>query len=67
MTHDSRWHGTTRLFVALNPLDGRGMTPCMEFHRHQEWLKFLRLIDRPVPAGNQFHLMSIATLTMDVR
>jgi hypothetical protein len=33
------------------------MTPRMEFHRHQEWLKFLRLIDRLSPAGDQFHLI----------
>ena len=47
MTHDHKRHGTTTLFAALNTLDGSVMATCMERHRHQEWLKFLRLIDRP--------------------
>jgi hypothetical protein len=29
----------------------------MEFHRHQEWLKFRRLIDRLALASNQFRLI----------
>ena len=50
MTHDYKWHGTTTLFAALNTIDGSVMATCMERHRHQEWLKFLRLIDRQTPA-----------------
>lgn len=45
MTHDYKRYGTTTLFAALNTLDGTVMATCMERHRHQEWLKFLRLID----------------------
>src|ERR1041385_966668 len=45
MTHDYVRHGTTTLFAALNTLDGRVISTCMQRHRHQEWLKFLRLID----------------------
>jgi transposase len=49
MTHDYKRHGTTTLFAALNVLDGTVIGTCMDKHRHQEWLKFLRLIDRQTP------------------
>lgn len=57
MTHDYKRHGTTTLFAALNTLDGSVVATCMERHRHQEWLKFLRLIDRQTPADKQLHLI----------
>jgi transposase len=57
MTHDYKRHGTTTLFAALNILDGKVLATCMERHRHQEWLKFLRLIDRHTPADKQLHLI----------
>jgi len=57
MTHDYKRHGTTTLFAALNVLDGTVIGTCMEKHRHQEWLKFLRLIDRQVPAKREVHLI----------
>jgi len=57
MTHDYKRHGTTTLFAALNTLDGTVMATCMERHRHQEWLKFLRLIDRQTPKDKQLHLI----------
>jgi transposase len=57
MTHDYKRHGTTTLFAALNTLDGTVMATCMPRHRHQEWLKFLRLIDRQTPPGKQLHLI----------
>lgn len=57
MTHDYKRHGTTTLFAALNTLDGRVLATCMARHRHQEWLKFLRLIDRHTPPEKQLHLI----------
>jgi transposase len=57
MTHDYKRNGTTTLFAALNTLDGRVMATCMERHRHQEWLKFLRWIDHQTPADKQLHLI----------
>src|SRR6202051_876290 len=57
MTHDYKRHGTTTLFAALNTLDGTVMATCMERHRHQEWLKFLRLINRQTPKEKQLHLI----------
>src|SRR6267378_3748411 len=57
MTHDYKRHGTTTLFAALNTLDGSVLATCMRRHRHSEWLKFLRLIDRQTPADKQLHLI----------
>jgi hypothetical protein len=51
MTHDYKRHGTTTLFAARNTLDGSVMAACMERHRHQEWLKFLRLIAPILPSA----------------
>ena len=46
MTHDYKRNGTATLFAALNTLDGTVISMCDDRHRHQEWLKFLRVIDR---------------------
>ena len=56
-THDYKRHGTTTLFAALNTLDGRVISMCQPRHRHGEWLKFLRLIDRKTPKGVTLHLI----------
>jgi hypothetical protein len=55
MTHDYKRHGTTTVFAALNTLDCTVIANCLERHRHQEWLRFLRLIDRQTPKGKQLH------------
>jgi transposase len=57
MTHDYQRNGTTTLFAALNTLDGTVISMCQERHRHEEWLKFLRLIDRKTPKHLQLHLI----------
>lgn len=57
MTHDYKRNGTTTLFAALNTLNGKVITDCMSQHRHQEWLKFLRLIDRSTPKELDLHLI----------
>jgi transposase len=57
MTHDYKRHGTTTLFAALNALTGTVISECMPRHRHQEWLKFLKTIDRQVPQELQIHLI----------
>ena len=57
MTHDYKRYGTTTLFAALNTLDGKLISTCMEKHRHQEWLKFLRQIDRKTPPEIDLHLI----------
>lgn len=55
VTHDYVRHGTTTLFAALNVLDGSVLTLCKPRHRHQEFLEFLRRIDKSVPAELDVH------------
>src|SRR5271155_1336293 len=57
MTHDYKRHGTTTLFAALDVLTGTVIGHCMPRHRHQEWLKFLKTIDREVPNDLTIHLI----------
>ena len=58
MTHDYKRHGTTTLFAALNTLDGSVLATCMRRHRHSEWLKFLRLIDRSIDSTKEIHIIA---------
>ena len=57
MTHDYKRNGTTTLFAALDVLTGTVIGQCLPRHRHAEFLKFLRTIDREVPKGLQVHLI----------
>jgi transposase len=57
MTHDYKRNGTATLFAALDALEGQVISMCEDRHRHQEWLKFLRVIDYVIPAGKQVHLI----------
>jgi transposase len=57
MTCDYKRHGTTTLFAALSTLDGSVVGQCLPRHRHQEFLKFLRTLDREFPAGIDLHLI----------
>jgi transposase len=57
MTHDYKRNGTTTLFAALNVLDGQVIGECYPRHRHQEWLKFLRRLDREFPQDLKLHLV----------
>ena len=57
MTHDYKRNGTTTLFAALDVLTGAVIGQCLPRHRHVEFLKFLRTIDREVPKGLQIHLI----------
>ena len=45
MTHDYKRNGTTTLFAALNVLDGTVIGRNMQRHRHQEFIRFLNLIE----------------------
>jgi len=58
MTHDYKRHGTTTLFAALDVATGRVIGQCMRRHRHQEWLRFLRAIDRRTPKALDVHLIA---------
>src|SRR5271163_3958416 len=57
MTHDYKRNGTTTLFAALNVLDGKVIGECHTRHRHQEWLRFLRRLDREFPSRLKLHLV----------
>ena len=50
-THDYVRHGTTTLFAALDIATGRVLAQCRKRHRHEEFLSFLRLIDREGTGG----------------
>jgi transposase len=57
MTHDYKRNGTTTLFAALDVLTGTVIGQCLPRHRHEEFLTFLRRIDRAVPNSLQVHLI----------
>lgn len=57
MTHDYKRHGTTTLFAALNVLEGTVVGQCVPHHRHQEFLGFLRKLEREFPAPIDLHLI----------
>jgi transposase len=58
MTHDYKRNGTTTLFAALDVLKGEVIGRCMPQHRHQEFLKFLRAIDRSTPRHLDIHCIA---------
>ena len=58
MTHDYKRHGTTTLFAALDVATGKVIGECMPRHRHQEFLRFLRAIDRNTPKSLALHLVT---------
>lgn len=57
MTHDYKRNGTTTLFAAMNTLTGKVIAECMPRHRHQEWLRFLRRIQRETPKRLELHII----------
>ena len=57
MTHDYKRNGTTTLFAALETLQGKVVGECHQRHRHQEFLKFLRRLDREFPGKGPLHLV----------
>jgi transposase len=57
MTHDYKRNGTTTLFAAIELTEGKLIGTCMTQHRHQEWIKFLKLIDAETPAELDLHLI----------
>ena len=58
MTHDYKRHGTTTLFAALNILNGKVIGECMPRHRQDEFLKFLKKIDKETPKKLDLHLIA---------
>jgi transposase len=58
MTHDYKRNGVTTLFAAMNAQSGEVLSMTDKFHRHQEWLRFLKLIDKQTPKDKQVHLIA---------
>jgi transposase len=57
LTHDYKRNGTTTLFAALSVTDGTLISQCQQRHRHQEWIKFLKTIDRETVPEFDLHLI----------
>ena len=55
MPHDYKRHGTTTLFAALNVLEGTVTGSCLSRHRHQEFRKFLNVLDADTPSDVEVH------------
>lgn len=56
-THDYKRNGTTSLFAALELAQGKVVGECYQRHRHQEFLRFLRLLDQEFPGDVPLHLV----------
>ncbi len=56
-THDYVRNGTTTLFAALEVATGIVTGQCYNRHRHQEFLSFLKKIDKEYENGEQLHLV----------
>lgn len=56
-TSDYERHGTTSLFAALDIATGKVIGQCHRRHRHQEFLKFLQLVDSKLPADREIHMV----------
>jgi transposase len=56
-TYDYVRNGTASLFAALDVASGTVISQLHRRHRHQEFLRFLRAIDRNVPAELDVHLI----------
>jgi transposase len=57
VTHDYKRHGVTTLFAALDVLEGKVIGQCMKRHRHQEFIRFLNVIDTRVPKKRTVHVI----------
>lgn len=57
MTHDYKRHGTSTLFAALDVFTGRVIGECKQRHRHQEFLSFLKSVEKSTPADKALHVI----------
>ncbi len=57
MTHDYKRNGTTTLFAALEVATGKVIGTCVPKHRHDEFLDFLKTVEKQVPVGLEIHLI----------
>ena len=57
MTHDYVRNGTTTLFAALDVASGKVIGTCKPRHRREEFLEFLREVDRKTPKDLLLHIV----------
>ena len=57
MTHDDKRNGTRTLFAALNTLTGEVIGECKKRHRHQEFLSFIKTVEKQTPSELALHLI----------
>ena len=57
MTYDYKRYGTTTLFAALDMATGHVIHDCMPRHRHQEFLKFMKTVERSVEPDLDIHVI----------
>jgi transposase len=57
MTHDYKRNGTVDLYAALEILSGEVLGQCTARHRHQEFLSFMRKLDREFPKSLDMHVV----------
>lgn len=57
MTHDYKRHGTTTLFAALEVATGAVIGESYRRHRHQEFLQFLKKVEKAVPKDQEIHII----------
>ena len=56
-THDYYRHGTTTLYAALDVLTGKVIGDCNDTHKGEDFIAFLRLIDRRTPKSKILHII----------
>lgn len=56
-THDYKRHGTSTLFAALNVATGEVFGECKAQHRHQEFLSFLKKVERQTDTDLKLHVI----------
>lgn len=57
MTHDYKRNGTSTLFAALNVFTGEVIGECKQRHRHQEFLSFLKTVEKRTPEELELHVI----------
>ena len=57
MTHDYKRHGTTTLFAALDVATGEVIHECLPRHRHQEFLRFIKAVEKQADPELELHFI----------
>jgi transposase len=57
-TADYERHGTTTLFAALNVLTGEVTGECKDRHKAEDYIAFLKTVDKKCEAGKTLHIIA---------